>query len=307
MRKASSAVAVAIVLFLDGMSWADEASAIAALEKVGARIRRDVTLPGKPAVKVILSEEPVKDTDLAAIASLEHLQTLHLDRTHVTDAGLKHLAGLKQLRDLYLYRLPGVTDAGMKDVVSLTQLRVLRLGVTSVTDAGLKDIGSLTQLQSLGLGTTKVTDVGLKELASLKQLVWLRLDKTAVTDEGLKDLAAITSLQTLDLSGTRVTDAGLKDLATLKQLQELNLTGTKATETGVNALQAALPNCNIILGKADAQRLPQSPEPSRMPFITGLLASGLVGGAVAVAVLWYLVGRRTMRARTPGRDTGPKP
>ena len=81
-----------------------------------------------------------------------------------------------------------VTDAGLKELASLTQLRALHLGGTQVTDAGLKELASLTQLRMLDLGGTQVTDAGLKELASLTQLQALRLNSTKVTDAGVQEL-----------------------------------------------------------------------------------------------------------------------
>jgi hypothetical protein len=53
----------------------------------------------------------------------------------VTDAGLKHLRGLKSLRLLDLTR-SRVTDAGLKHLRGLTNLECLILNDTQVTDAG---------------------------------------------------------------------------------------------------------------------------------------------------------------------------
>ena len=52
------------------------------------------------------------------------MQWLHLSGTHVTDAGLTHLAGM-------------------------TQMQRLLLGDTSVTDAGLAHLAGMTQIQAL--------------------------------------------------------------------------------------------------------------------------------------------------------------
>ena len=50
---------------------------------------------------------------------MSNLKTLRLDGDeHVTDAGLSHLAALKQLKTLQLRGTPKVTDAG---VAELTQ------------------------------------------------------------------------------------------------------------------------------------------------------------------------------------------
>jgi len=54
----------------------------------------------------------------------------------VTDAGLKELAPLKQLRELFLSGTR-VTDVGMKELAGLTELRELSLANTQVTAAGV--------------------------------------------------------------------------------------------------------------------------------------------------------------------------
>src|SRR5262249_39823966 len=107
---------------------ADEAEdrAVKAIEKLGGSITRDETATDKPIVSVDLGS------------------------TKVTDAGLKHLAGLMQVQMLILNRT-GVTDAGLKHLAGLMQVQILDIGATKVTDAGLKHLSGLKQLQRLAL------------------------------------------------------------------------------------------------------------------------------------------------------------
>ena len=93
---------VLVWLVLTGVTRADEASSVAALAKLGARIQRNEKQPGKPVVEVNLSWTKVTDAGLKDLAPLTQLQTLDLSETKVTDAGLKDLAALKQLRTLSL-------------------------------------------------------------------------------------------------------------------------------------------------------------------------------------------------------------
>src|SRR5262249_46388482 len=126
---------------------ADEAedNAIKAIQKLGGYMARDEKVKGKPIVGVFLGGTKATDAGLKHLAGLRQLQMLRLGKTKVTDAGLKHLAGLRQLHGLDLTN-------------------------TKVTDAGLKHLGRLKQLQTLDLNYTELTDTGLKELAGLKQL-----------------------------------------------------------------------------------------------------------------------------------------
>src|SRR5579862_1429071 len=106
--------------------------------------------------------------DDAALESLkgvsEQLVWLNLANTSVTDAGLKSLAGLKNLRRLHLER-------------------------TAVGDEGLASVKNLGELTYLNLYSTKVTDKGLASIAGLKKLKNVYLWQTAVTDGGAADLA----------------------------------------------------------------------------------------------------------------------
>ncbi len=71
-------------------------------------------------------------TDLQQILVLD-------DSTQITDAGLAHLAGLTQLRDLCLQGTQ-ITDAGLKHLAGLTQLRELHLENTQIMDDGVKKL-----------------------------------------------------------------------------------------------------------------------------------------------------------------------
>ena len=105
----------------------------------------------------------VTDADLKHLAGLKRLTTLHLDNSQVTDVGLKHLAGLESLSVLYLNNSQ-VNDAGLKQLASLESLSHLDSNNTQVTDAGLVHLAGLKGLKSLYAHRTRVTDAGVAEL-----------------------------------------------------------------------------------------------------------------------------------------------
>jgi hypothetical protein len=83
--------ALPVLLLPAGAAAADEASTVAALEKLGAIIKRDDTLPGKPVVALYLGSSAVTDAGLKHVAALKSLQVLYLTRTKVTDVGCEEL------------------------------------------------------------------------------------------------------------------------------------------------------------------------------------------------------------------------
>src|SRR5688572_8041561 len=130
--------AVMLLACLSGAAWADEASAVKAVQKHGGQVYCDDKLPGKPVTAVDFTRVQVTDAGLKELAHLKQLTSLDVWGTKVTDAGLKELAHLKQLTWLRLGEAYAVTDAGLKELADLKQLTSLSLSHTQVTDGGLK-------------------------------------------------------------------------------------------------------------------------------------------------------------------------
>jgi YHS domain-containing protein len=89
----------------------------------------------------------------------EQVVWLNLGGTAVTDAGLKALAGLKNLRRLHLERT-AAGDAGVEHLKGLADLQYLNLYGTKVTDAAVASLSCLKKLKSLYLWQTAVTEAG---------------------------------------------------------------------------------------------------------------------------------------------------
>jgi hypothetical protein len=98
---------------------------------------------------------------------------------------LKELAQLKNLQSLCIGGVPGNAYADLKDLAGLTDLRGLYLFYLPVTDGQLKHLVGMKNLQVLDLSHTRVTDAGLKELVEMKSLQWLNLRGNEVTAAGV--------------------------------------------------------------------------------------------------------------------------
>jgi len=171
--------------------------------------------------KLDLLATQISDQELESLLnSLHDLRFLSLAETKVGDAGLAHLTSMKQLQELHLDHTE-ITDEGLKLLVSLPSLEILDLKGTRITDAGLADVGRLTALKGL------------------------YLTRTGITDAGLRHLRDLTNLETLILWETGIGDAGLEHLKPLKSLKEVILWSTPVTRHGAEALQAALPDCDV--------------------------------------------------------------
>ena len=186
-----------------------------------------------PALKKLqLADVPITDAMLKDIGRLKNLEWLGLEGSKITDAGLSHLSGLPQLKNLVLGSVnaeprvrstTAITDAGLLHLKNLKILELLSLNGTCVTDKGLSEIVSLPELWGLFLAETRVTDAGLVSLQRAQKLTDVSLQNTAITDEGLRALSCLPNLYGLNLSNTRITDQGLSHLAAAPKLMKLLL------------------------------------------------------------------------------------
>jgi hypothetical protein len=82
-----------------------------------------------------------------------------------------------------------ITDAGLKELVALPNLTALDLTYSKIGDAGLKELFALKKLVRIDLSGTKVTVAGLKELAGIKTLKWVRVPYS-IPEGGIAELRA---------------------------------------------------------------------------------------------------------------------
>jgi hypothetical protein len=95
----------------------------------------------------------------------DRIWAVYLGGTAVTDADVRALAVLTELRELYLHRT-SITDAALTEMCSLQKLRVLHLRNTQVSDTGILSLSCLTNLSHLYLYETRVTAAGGTRLRS---------------------------------------------------------------------------------------------------------------------------------------------
>jgi hypothetical protein len=166
-------------------------------------------------VTTIIFEEP-NDRDLDYLNSLTHVQSIYVFYpNNITDEGLKNISSITALKKLDLcgrhLDASKITDAGLKYLWNIRDLRSLNLSFNHITDVGSEYFDNLTQLRSLYLNGTKITDAGLKHIKGLTKLQNLELHQTAITDAGLEYLKGSTKLQELFLP-IQVSSSGIADL-----------------------------------------------------------------------------------------------
>lgn len=113
-------------------------------------------LPGLRRLR--LSFTDVSNDDLAPLSKLKHLRFLTLQSTKVKEGNLDSLKGLR-LEELSLERTR-LSDEGLKSLRHMESLRYLNATRTKVTDAGLVHLESLPNLVAVKLNRTLVTREG---------------------------------------------------------------------------------------------------------------------------------------------------
>jgi internalin A len=152
-----------------------------------------------------LSATGATDRELEVLAACTELRELTLTGAQVTDAGLKHLAGLKKLATLDLIACRELTGAGLRPLVALT---ALNLSCTPLGDTGLEYLAGLKRLTRLNLSSTRVRGPGLKHLVGLHNLADLDLSYNYLQNDSGELIARLPQLRRLDLCRTGEFDGG---------------------------------------------------------------------------------------------------
>ena len=164
------------------------------------------------AVELSLEVRTATDADLAAIETLKGTQHSTINSNEIRGPGLKHLAGLKKLRQLHLSG-ERIDNDTLKFVAGLPSLECLELGLCKVTGRRLGDLGHLRTSSRCTWRFRPRAESPRKAWPRLRDCKALeRIDATTeITNKGLDDLSRITSLKMLYLcaSRCRVTNAGV--------------------------------------------------------------------------------------------------
>jgi len=200
------------------------------------------------------------DETLAHLAGLTALEELGTDGIQVTDAGLKHLAALPNLRTASFFHIAfpdkGFTGAGFAAFKSLPKLERLTVAGTPFNDKGMAAVAELTQLKEFRTWHTYQTQAGNEHLLKLTGLRSLMLGQRlrqyggkpnglSIDDATLATLAKLNSLESLGLDEVRLTHAGLVQLKALPNLKKLTLQRADIPEADIAKLRADLPKVTI--------------------------------------------------------------
>ena len=196
----------------------------------------------------------VTDNGIKHLAGLNKLRDLHVSNGQIGDGALAVFGRLPRLESLSLQG-NSFSDEGLGALAGLKQLKSLWIGMNHrpITDAGVRHLGGLTTLEELDLQGSQIGDQGVAALKNLKQLRDLYLSggrndgKDSFTDAGVESLLGLDKLQRLYLKNTAISEPGVRRLAVLPDLKEL-FVSTRSVSEGLKAeLQKQRPNLKVHL------------------------------------------------------------
>jgi len=181
---------------------------------------------------LMLYQTGITDEQMKYLKPLRALRALELSNEFsISNTGMAALKDLPALE--YLSLDPGVTDAGLKHVGQLPNLRWLKIGTGKIRGPGLAELANLPRLERLCLcssfqSQTQISDRHIKYLEGLTQLKSLTLWGSicnSLTDASLASIGKLKNLEELHLirTGPRFTSAGLAHLRQLKYLRKIDL------------------------------------------------------------------------------------
>ena len=138
----------------------DAATAIAALEKIGASIERDDKEADKPVVAVDFYGTKAKSAALVDLEAFPQLRKLNLYFAEIGDEGLAQPQGADQPAASLDLGATRIGDKGVPSLKGLTNLRYLSLSYTHIGDKGMATLKGMTKLETL-----KLSDLGLGDEA----------------------------------------------------------------------------------------------------------------------------------------------
>jgi hypothetical protein len=197
------------------------------------------------------------DAALARLATQygDRIDSLAIEYTGVTDAGLSNLSKFTSLTRLAIRNEPGrpgapvgpgrITDAALVHLEGLARLSSLHLGGLPVTDDGLCSIAGLQGLITLQVVDAKARGDFLAGLSSLPRLAILYLDGCDVNEEKLAALSNATSLSLLSLRGVPLSGDALRHLKAIPRLRTLNIAECGFPGESLAALKQSKPGLKI--------------------------------------------------------------
>lgn len=271
--------AAELVLGLGGVVW---------LGSEFQQIVDPAELPTEPFVvtKIDLSSKKnIEDEFLSNFRGLAELEDLILTETSITDRGLANLTdqGQQPLAALQTLYLDGtkISQAGLQFLSGSRELSSLMLDETAITEGAVLD--QFPKLRNLGVGQTSLTTEEIPQIiARFSQLDRLTMDGRHLTETMASTLGGLPDLRALKLRDLP-SDFEPGRLAKLSLLSELYVNADDSTVFGDDfwKVVAGLENLHILMCKGVTDESLAKVQPMPRPQVLIVMSRVVTGTAVA--------------------------
>lgn len=179
------------------------------------------------------------DSGMEYLANASELDSLLIQDFKITSQSGAHIAKLKKLTQLEIFRCQGFGSEGVLALKGLGLQRLTLRDLPDVSDQAMEVLTDLPKLKKLYLHELgSLSDEGLKNLASLKSLELLDIwSISSMSDATVEVIAALPNLRELGIRSTSITDASIDKLMAMPKLQSLTLKdNASVTADGIKKL-----------------------------------------------------------------------
>jgi hypothetical protein len=177
---------------------------------------------------------------LALVRDLPNLKKLTMPVTDATDNDLKPLIDSRSIEELILSGNKAITDAGLKTLSNLTNLRSLYLTEVPVTGSSIEALRGQSKIKELNVAYSKLDIDGLNQFSAFPELEFLDIGYTPCTDK------IYTAL--LEENGEEKVEQMLEPLRQLPKLKTIWIMDPKSNRNLGAQLQKMLPNMTVKCG-----------------------------------------------------------
>ncbi len=228
------------------------------------------------------------------------LRVLSVSGEHFGDADFDALVQCRELRRL---DIAGISDAGLRRIAELPELRQLDVNSDAITVAGIVQLKASPKLERLSI-RARQNDESVRVLSEIKSLVDLTISgprsfgaegQQGLTVEGLLQLKKLPKLRSLTVYGIQ-SSTGVLGLRELTQLLTLTL-DVYIPEQELELLKRAMPGTYVssmlggsyggILRTGEQPPSARPPLPAQTVFLSGRVVNNATDGAVTDYTLQF--------------------
>ena len=232
-------------------------------------------LTGLPNLKSLMfSGNQVSDESLDKILESSGLESLHLQYTPITDAGLKRIASIKSLKKLRIDSAV-ITDDGIAALVDGPPLVSMNLRITGISGKMFDSLAKIKTIEDLTIHGSGQSGSFTGSLFAIDDVV------------RLKDLPKLRKLEIMNLT----TSSSFLPLRHLSNVRVLTFMMTSISQDESELLQAAMPYASVTRSSAGGMIIRDEPERAPLPkdtlYISGRAVDDVTGAPISDVELQF--------------------